>query len=414
MTRVVVVGSGAAGLTTALDLAARRGVEVTLVANAALDQSSTGVAQGGVAVVTSADDTVSAHVTDTLVAGAGLCADDAVRVLCAGGLGALRPSSSAACCSTCETVSSLAAWRAPARTGGSCTRAVMRRARPSRRRSSLESRTRRLRERTTVIDVVVVDGRAAGVRLLGGEVLPADAVVLATGAAGQLFSRTTNPPVVTVDGVEMAIRAGAIVADLEFHRFHPAALATPGNHLVSEAVRGGGAVLVDAEGGRFMIGVHQDAELAPRDVVARGIAEQMTRQGGVRTVLWGRTSLPGLFAVGAVACTGLHGANRLASNSLLEGGRDRGALQGLMWSAAGRSRDPDRLSEAAEVLASWAPPPITDVTTAEDATLWLAARAVVASALIRRESRGAYFRRDFPQLDPLLAIHSTVKELSRA
>ena len=198
--------------------------------------------------------------------------------------------------------------------------------------------------------------------------------MLATGGAGQLFPYTTNPEVATADGLAMALRAGAVAADLEFYQFHPTSLAAPGNFLVSEAVRGEGAVLIDEDGHRFMTDVHPDAELAPRDVVARGIAAQMARQkgkpvrldatelgenglageflakrfpnidaasraqgfdwgeqpipvtpaahyymGGIRTDEWGRTSVPGLYAVGEAACNGLHGANRLASNSLLEG-----------------------------------------------------------------------------------------------
>ncbi|WP_425356573.1 L-aspartate oxidase [Xylanimonas protaetiae] len=215
--------------------------------------------------------------------------------------------------------------------------------------------------------------------------------MLATGGAGQLFTHTTNPDVTTGDGVAAALRAGAVVADLEFYQFHPTALAVPGTPLISEAVRGEGAVLRDAAGRRFMLDVHPDAELAPRDVVARGIAaamaaqggepvvldatalgaERMTRRfpgitttlarhgfswdapvpvtpaahywmGGIRTDLSGRTSLPGLFAVGEAACTGVHGANRLASNSLLEalvfGWRAGAAIEDAQWPAAAPAR----------------------------------------------------------------------------
>ena len=226
-----------------------------------------------------------------------------------------------------------------------------------------------LMARTTVLDLIMVAGRAVGVRLLDGTEVSADAVVVATGGAGQLYRHTTNPEVATGDGVALALRAGAVVADLEFYQFHPTSLAAPGNFLISEAVRGEGATLIDADGERFMPEIHPAAELAPRDVVARGIATQMARQhglpvrldatalgaeflarrfptidaacrsrgfawdrvaipvtpaahywmGGIRTDTWGRTSVPGLYAVGEVACTGLHGANRLASNSLLEG-----------------------------------------------------------------------------------------------
>ena len=505
MRHVVVVGSGVAGLTTALELVARPGVEVTLVAKARLDQSNTAVAQGGVAVVTSPEDSIASHVADTLVAGAGLCAEDAVEVLCAdgpGAVGALIRRGVPFDRVGGKLALGLEAAHSHERilhSGGDATGAAIASALIAR----LVDSGIRVRENTTVVDVVVESGRVTGVRLLGGEVLTADAVVLATGGAGQLFPCTTNPTVATADGVAIALRAGAVVADLEFHQFHPTSLATPGNHLVSEAVRGEGAVLVDVTGHRFMTDVHPDAELAPRDVVARGIAEQMQRQGGapvrldatrlgarflaerfptidavvrsqgldwsrdpievtpaahyvmggVRTDVWGRTSVPGLYAVGEVACSGLHGANRLASNSLLEGavygsrvseailGRvgetqadfdgawaepieldvapgteafGRTDLQQLMWDSAGLSRDRAGLEDAAGVLAAWAPSEPIDAKSAEDANLWWVARAVVASALAREESRGGHFRRDFPEPQPGEARHSTLVAVRHA
>lgn len=502
MLRVAVIGSGVAGLTAALGVATRGGVEVTVVSKARLDRSTTHAAQGGVAVVSSPDDTVAAHVADTIAAGAGLCDDEAVRVLCAGGPEAVallidrgvefdREGGSLA-----RGLEAAHSHERILHAGGDATGAAIARALIDR----LDEAPITVRENTAAVDVEVTAGRVTGVRLLDGESLPADAVVLATGGAGQLFGCTTNPSIATADGVAMALRAGALVADLEFMQFHPTALAMPGHRLVSEAVRGEGAVLLDADGRRFMTEVHPDAELAPRDVVARGIAEQMARQagapvrldatrlgerflarrfptidatvrahgldwsrepipvtpaahyvmGGVRTDLWGRTSVPGLFAVGEVACTGLHGANRLASNSLLEGAvfghrvaeaildpgvaglpqepdRRRWAepleldaspgpeafgrtdLQHLMWESAGLVRDADGLAEAADVLAHWAPPAVTDAKSAEDANLWLVARAVVASAAARRESRGGHHRRDVPRTDPAYARHSTLR-----
>ncbi|WP_374314718.1 L-aspartate oxidase, partial [Microbacterium sp.] len=339
----------------------------------------------------------------------------------------------------------------------------------------------------------------AGVR----EVLDADAVVLATGGAGELYAHSTNPAVATGDGIAAALRAGADVRDLEFFQFHPTVL--PGRQdaaepaardafLVSEAVRGEGATLIDEDGRRFVLDVHPDGELAPRDVVARAIADRMEQQdgrpvfldathlageddgkraaflarrfptidravrdrgldwarepipvtpaahylmGGVTTDLLGRTTLPGLYAVGEVARTGVHGANRLASNSLLEGAVfgaragdaiagdaasgiwpapsaaaaatpaepvaavnapafSRRALQELMWNDAGLVRDESGLARAGAVLAAWRGGTRAPRTEAEheDENLLLLATALVAAARARRESVGAHFRSD--------------------
>jgi len=500
MTHLLVVGSGVAGLTAALDADGRPGVSVTLLTKATLESSNTWFAQGGVAVVTSSDDTVASHVADTLAAGAGLSDDEAVEVLCAEGPEAVQHLIDRGVLFDVHDgvlARGLEAAHSHERilhAGGDATGAAIAAALITRLRQSSVT----VRENTTAVDLVVEGGRVVGVELLGGERVEADAVVLATGGAGQLYPYTTNPAVATADGLAMALRAGAVAADLEFYQFHPTSLAAPGNHLVSEAVRGEGAVLIDDAGHRFMLDVHPDAELAPRDVVARGIAAQMARQdgvpvrldatalgaeflarrfpnidaavrargfdwgrdpvpvtpaahyfmGGIRTDLWARTSLPGLFAVGEVACTGLHGANRLASNSLLEGavyGRrvvdaalggvdvpaaepfdaewdapivlelptggvaaSRVDLQQLMWDAAGLTRDETGLTGAAETLARWAIPAATDAKSAEDANLRVVAQAVVASALARRESRGGHFRSDYPEAAGGPAVHSAV------
>ena len=528
MTSVLVLGSGVAGLTAALDADGREGVEVTLVTKAALDQSNTWYAQGGVAVVTADDDTVASHVADTLAAGAGLSDDDAVEVLCAEGPDAVAHLVERGVLFDVHDghlALGLEAAHSHERilhAGGDATGAAIAAALIARLR---ESGVRVLEDAMAVdllvevpstgsgsgvgsgsetplaepVEAAPADGRrVVGVRLLDGTELRADAVVLATGGAGQLYPYTTNPAVATGDGLAMALRAGAVAADLEFYQFHPTALAVAGSPLVSEAVRGEGATLLDVEGRRFMTDLHPDAELAPRDVVARGIASTMAAQGGapvrldatalgadflarrfptidatvrshgldwsrdpvpvapaahyfmggVRTDLWGRTSLPGLFAVGEVACNGLHGANRLASNSLLEGavyGRrvvdavlhpervdppaafdddwaepaevevvgtglasSRTDLQQLMWDAAGLRRDADGLTEAVHELARWELPPVDDVKTCEDANLRVVALAVVASALAREESRGGHFRTDFPDPAPGRAVHSAV------
>ena len=501
MTHILVIGSGVAGLTAALDAHSRPDVEVTLVTKATLDQSNTWYAQGGVAVVTAADDTVALHVADTLVAGAGLSDDEAVEVLCAEGPEAVQHLIDRGVLFDVhdgQLARGLEAAHSHERilhAGGDATGAAIAAALIARLRDSDVV----IRENTMVVDLLLTEGRVTGATLLDGGSIEADAVVLATGGAGQLYPYTTNPAVATGDGLAMALRAGAVASDLEFYQFHPTSLAVPGNPLVSEAVRGEGAVLVDHDGKRFMLDVHPDAELAPRDVVARGIAAQMARQGGepvrldatalgaeflarrfptidatvrahgldwgrdpipvtpaahyfmggVRTDLWARTSLPGLFAVGEVACNGLHGANRLASNSLLEGavyGRrvvdavldpsvapehpfdadwaepitmtvdgeedglalSRADLQQLLWDAAGLTRDAAGLEEALAEIGRSVVPEATDVKSVEDANLRVVAQAVVESALARRESRGGHFRTDFPQPDPEQARHSGI------
>ncbi len=491
--RVLIVGSGVAGLTAALE-ALEAGHEVTVVSKAHLAMSNTRFAQGGVAVVLADRDSVAEHVADTLLAGAGLSDPDTAGILCYEGPGAIREMISRGV-QFDEHDGKLAMGMEAAHSharilhaGGDATGAGIAYALIDRLRAS----TATIQEKTTVVDLVVETtprARVVGVRLLGGEELAAEAVILATGGAGQLFPYTTTPGVATADGLGMALRAGAVAADLEFYQFHPTALAAPGNFLVSEAVRGEGAVLLDADGNRFT------EELAPRDQVARAIAAQMVKQGGapvrldatrfggeflaerfpnidaacraqgfdwavepvpvapaahyymggVRTDAWGRTSIPGLYAVGEVACTGLHGANRLASNSLLEGavygtrvvealdmgGRadefdadwaepsaidlsdgtedfTRTDLQQLMWDAAGLARNAADLREAAAQLATWAAPEATDQKSAEDANLLVVAKAVVASALAREESRGAHYRTDFPEPRESGAIHSVV------
>lgn len=404
--RLAVVGSGIAGLYAAL-LAADAGADVVLLTKGELDQSNTWYAQGGISAVLATPapgDTVSAHIADTLRAGAGHCNEDAVRLMCtearrdiaglqrygvtfdeghagAGVEGARHDGGPA--------LGLEAAHSAPRilHAGGDATgarvAAVLIQAVLARR----DERKLTLLTQAHATALVTRDGRVAGVKCLhdGRNItLEADAVLLATGGAGRLFAQTTNPAVATADGLALAVRAGAATADLEFFQFHPTCLVNSatahpdrldGPLLISEAVRGEGAILLDANGRRFMQAYHPDAELAPRDVVSRSIAlhlaklgdptghvyldarpiEQakgegflqqrfptLTRKtldagidwtrdlvpvapaahywmGGVRTDLSSRTTVPGLYAAGEVACTGVQGANRLASNSLLEG-----------------------------------------------------------------------------------------------
>jgi len=514
---VIVVGSGIAGLTTAIR--ASRTHQVTVVTKAAIGDGATTHAQGGIAAAMFSDDSPRIHAEDTLRVGGGLNARRAVDILCSDGPARLRDLMSLGVSfdrNGDEIARGLEAAHSRSRivhAGGDRTgmaiQAVL--------VAALRTSGVRILEHTFVEDLIVDESRVVGavLRHANGalESLAADSVVIATGGGGQLYPHTTNPIVSTGDGVALALRAGAVVRDLEFVQFHPTTLALPGNFLISEAVRGEGAVLLDASGHRFMTDEHPDAELAPRDILARGIARRAARDGvpvlldatglgpdflrqrfpgitgttarlgldwtrepipvvpaahywmgGIGTDEWGHTSVPGLFAVGEAACTGVHGANRLASNSLLEGlvfgwrcadalagqwpdvrepsadavvietgcetgretGRetgvatggeasetvDRARIQRLMWSAAGLFRTESSLSEAASQLAGWrAAAPAESATTTEAVTaaetgnLLVLARAVVAAARARRESRGAHFRSDFPHTVPAFAHH---------
>jgi L-aspartate oxidase len=499
MAHVIVVGTGIAGLIAALE--ASKNHDVTLVTKAVLEESNTKYAQGGIAAAMFPDDSVDSHVDDTLNAGAGLNDLEAVEILCAEGpqrirdlieLGVAFDRENGELARGHEAAHS---HRRVLHAGGDATGLAIELALVrSVRKVAVE-----VHEHTFMVDLVVEDGRVVGVDLLSPEGVEhrvlADFVILASGGAGQLFQHTTNPSVTTGDGVAAAYRAGAAISDVEFYQFHPTSLAVHGNPLVSEAVRGEGAVLLDSAGRRFMFDVHPDGELAPRDVVARGIASQMAKQGGAPVLLdatalgnaflaerfpgitkvveehgfdWGtqpipvtpaahywmggirtdddgRTTLPGLLAVGEVSCTGVHGANRLASNSLLEslvfawraaaaldepwvaldvpyeaitGGPstdgatilDRADLQKLMWDDAGLYRDAKGLEHAAATLDSWVA--LGDsVESREDANLLDLARLVVRAALEREESRGAHYRSDFPETSEVFAHHSSFEYL---
>ncbi|MGL4338947.1 MAG: L-aspartate oxidase [Rhodoglobus sp.] len=491
MSRVVVVGTGIAGLITAYRASAQH--DVILVTKSELAESNTRYAQGGIAAALFPDDSVASHMADTIRAGAGLCDPAAVKILCAEGpqrvrdliaLGVEFDKINGELARGHEAAHSA---RRVIHAGGDATGLAI--------EVALLHAVRALavdvHEHTFMRDLVVETGtdgvrRVVGVEVIrpdgSAETLRADVVVLASGGAGQLYRHTTNPTVTTGDGVAAAYRAGAALADVEFYQFHPTALAVPGRPLVSEAVRGEGAVLRDSAGRRFMFDVHPDGELAPRDVVARGIAAAMARQGGIpvlldatalgrdtlaqrfpsisrttaehgfdwavdpipvtpaahywmggiRTDVAGRTSLAGLFAVGEAACTGVHGANRLASNSLLESlvfawravdaltekaeplavhaaattaitdgteAFDRVELQQLLWDFVGLERSGAGLQHAAARLEGWSVQGDT-VADRETGNLLDLARCVVRAAVLREESRGAHDREDFPETSP--------------
>jgi len=494
---IVVVGSGIAGLTTALK--ARRAGRVLLVTKTELDAGSTRWAQGGIAAALGPGDSPEQHLTDTLVAGAGLCDEEGVRVLVTEGPALVRELVELGTNFDLDHAGDLALTREGghlrhriAHAGGDATGAEIERAliEAVKATEGIE-----IIEHALVLDLLKsADGRASGVTLHvigegqrdGVGAALGRAVVLATGGLGQVFASTTNPPVATGDGVALALRAGAEVTDLEFVQFHPTVLwlgpgAAGQQPLISEAVRGEGAVLVDVHGNRFMVGQHPLAELAPRYVVAQAIIRQLRvsgadhvlldaravpdfeerfptitascrshgidpvttpipvvpgahhASGGVRTDLVGRTNVPGLYACGEVACTGVHGANRLASNSLLEGlvfaariadelvrslppsaepvhvnDADAGLLspsasievQAAMTTGAGVLRSAESLEAAAAELGVIETQPGEPCVEAWQATnLHTVATALVAGARLRAETRGCHWREDHPEPD---------------
>jgi L-aspartate oxidase len=489
----LVIGAGIAGLSAAIRLA--NVGSVLVVTKEELAESNTAYAQGGIAVAMGGEEDVALHLEDTMAAGDGLVNREAAAMLVE--QGPLR-------------VEELLQWgTAFDREGGELMRT--REGAHSRSRIlhangdatgkeiavSLLRRARAIKvielmEWVTSVDLILEEGRVIGATLLDGEggllVVRARAVLLASGGAGQVYSDTTNPAVATGDGIAMAYRAGAAVSDMEFYQFHPTAFTAPGapRFLISEALRGEGAYLVNAAGERFMERYHPLLELAPRDVVARaitregmsgpvyldmrhvkkdlqarfpGISKFLAKyrlelgrdlipvrpaahylMGGVRTDVDGRTSLPGLYAAGEVACTGVHGANRLASNSLLEGlvfgalaaeamiAEASAAVEGslvvpdategeatseanterwivelrdLMWKDAGLLREANGLREAQRLLDALAAtmPRGLFRRAVEARNLHAVASVIVASALGREESRGAHYRNDFPQRD---------------
>jgi L-aspartate oxidase len=485
-TRFLVIGSGVAGLHTAWR-ASQHG-DVLLLTKRSLFDSATAYAQGGIAAALGAGDSAALHRRDTLAAGAALCDAAAVQVLVDEGPARVRQLQTAGAEFDIDPEGRLMLGREAAhsayrivhahgdQTGAEVARTLIQRVR--------ESKRVRVLEKTRVLDLIVSRGAALGVRAtVAGHATEifADATVLATGGCGQVYRYTTNPVVATGDGFAIAHRAGATLADMEFVQFHPTALDTPENplQLISEAVRGEGATLVNDRGVRFMLKQHRLAELAPRDVVARAIVRQQraghrvfldarglgrrfaTRfpgilllcqargidprkdlipvtpaahymMGGVVTDLYGRSSLRRLYACGEVSRTGVHGANRLGSNSLLEGLvfaervaralraepkspaaprkarwsvlplRDRGAAQVsadlvrmIMWQHAGIARSAKGLRTAL-ILMRDIEARLPDGAT-EEANLVQTARLIAEAALRRKESRGGHYRSDFPR-----------------
>ncbi len=483
--RFLVVGSGVAGLHTAWR-ASDHG-EVLLLTKRSLFDSATAYAQGGIAAALGAGDSPELHRRDTLAAGAALCDAAAVQVLVEEGPARVRELQTAGADFDLDPTGRLQLGREAAhsknrivhahgdQTGAEVARTLVARVR--------ESSKIRVLEKARVLNLIVRRGICLGVRAsVAGRAteIVADATVLATGGCGQIYRYTTNPIVATGDGYAIAHRAGVKLADMEFVQFHPTALDTPENPLalISEAVRGEGAVLVNEHGVRFMVGRHADAELAPRDVVARAIFREQRsgpvyldaralgdrfverfpgifalceargidpRQdlipvtpaahymmGGVVTDLRGRSTMTRLYAVGEVARTGVHGANRLASNSLLEGLvfaervardmagikpiknvpvlpkwkvpplADRGAAQvaadsirAVMWDGAGIARTARGLRTALGRLSDIGARLPAGAT--EELNMLQTARLVVEAALLRRESRGGHYRSDYPR-----------------
>ena len=496
----IIVGSGIAGLYTAL-LAREQG-SVLIITKGSIDDCNTKHAQGGIAAAIGKDDSPELHLKDTIAAGDGLCNLETVRILV--NEAPARIADLVNLGVPFDTVNGEVALTKEAahsvfrilHAGGDATGEHI--------EVTLSKRVRasriKLLEDCPVTEILVDQGAVRGVRALDChtgsiEEFECRFLVLATGGAGQLYRFTTNSDVATGDGIALAYHAGAEITDMEFFQFHPTVLHLPGvpPFLISEAVRGEGGVLRNADGHRFMPDYAPKADLAPRDVVARSILYEMIKtgsgqvfidatqlpryvitnrfpqiyrfcldhglditrnlipvapaahyiMGGVRTNSWGKTNIAGLFAVGETACTGVHGANRLASNSLLEAvvfaqrivegtlketspetaasspddirsslsprrisktapPPSLSTLQALIWDKVGIMRNRQDLTEAADILAAWQGclPQPKDRPSYELANLVLTARLATETALLRKESRGAHFRSDFPNNYP--------------
>jgi L-aspartate oxidase len=503
----IVVGSGIAGLYIAL-LAKNQG-SVLIITKATIDECNTKYAQGGIAAAIGRNDSPELHFQDTIAAGAGLSNEEATRIMVNEARDRVTdlvnygvPFDTL----NGEITLTLEAAHSTSRilhAGGDATGEHI--------ELTLSDRVRasgvQVLEDCLATEIKLENGRIAGIKVLdlhtgSTEEFGCRFLIIATGGGGQLYKYTTNSDIATADGIALAFDAGAEIVDMEFFQFHPTALLLPGvtPFLISEAVRGEGGVLRNIKGNRFMADYTPDGDLAPRDIVARSILYEMKNtgsdrvfldlthlppyvitnrfpriyrfcldhglditknlvpvapaahymMGGIKTNTWGETNIPGLFAAGEVACTGVHGANRLASNSLLEAivfsrrimektskkGKSRvrqsttakdtriyhlsqkpakraapaaslSSLQQLLWNKVGIIRDQKNLTEAAATLAAWWPSLSrpADRPSHELRNLVLAGRLVTEAALLRKESRGAHFRSDFPNSDPLLQHH---------
>ena len=492
----ILVGSGIAGLYTAL-LAKEQG-SVLIITKSGIEECNTRHAQGGIAAPIGANDSPELHIRDTLTAGKGLCDEEAVRILATEApdriadlvkFGVPFDTLEGKIALTMEAAHSVPRIL---HAGGDATGEHI--------EITLSKRVRasriRVMENYLVTEILLEKGRVKGVktqncRTGSFEEFECRWLILATGGAGQLYKFNTNSEIATGDGIALAFRVGAEVADMEFFQFHPTALHLSGvpTFLISEAVRGEGGILRNIQGYRFMPDYTPDKELAPRDVVARSIVYEMEKtgaenvfldvthlprtlvttrfpniykfcldyglditkemvpvapaahymMGGVKVNSWGETNIPGLFAAGETACTGVHGANRLASNSMLEvlvfskrildrtrdGDnlmepdkkktsdehrvlRDRKTrqripeisisnLKNLMWDKVGIIRNKESLNEAANILAAWQNKlPLTERVSYGLSNMILTGHLITEAALIREESRGAHFRTDFP------------------
>ncbi len=492
----IIVGSGIAGLYTAL-LAKGQG-SVLIITKGSIDDCNTKYAQGGVAAAIGKNDTAELHFQDTIAAGDGLCDEEAVRILVNEApdritdlvnFGVPFDTLNGEVALTLEAAHSMPRIL---HAGGDATGEHIEVTLSKQVRSSkiqvLEDclATEILVEKKTVKGIKALDCRTGSIEEFG-----CGSLILATGGAGQLFKFNTNSDIATGDGITLAYNAGAEIVDLEFFQFHPTALRLPGvtPFLISEAVRGEGGILRNVDSYRFMPDYSSEADLAPRDVVARSILYEMEKtgsdwvfidvthlpphvtatrfphiyrfcldhglditkglipvapaahymMGGIRTNTWGETNIAGLFATGETACTGVHGANRLASNSMLEvlvfskrimektrkaATSSKGvevhhllsqrqspkvmpapslsALQQLHWDEVGIIRNKEGLTKSANILAAWqrSLPQPTDRPSYELNNLVLTGRLVTEAALLREESRGAHFRSDFPQSLP--------------